>query len=116
MKQSKSRLFTRAFAEANAARVRGVGARLAAIASDPPLHARFLNMLSLLEHIGSRKIMTSKAMSDPASDVLKHLAEESRHAFFFKRAAERTASRHLDYSPVHTIAPAAARLYMGRLD
>ena len=73
-------------------------------------------MLSLLEHIGSRKIMTSPAMRAAGIEELKHLAEESRHALFFKRAAERMSHRPLDYSAQHTMAGASARLYMGRLD
>jgi hypothetical protein len=87
---------------------------LTAFASDGALHARFLNTLSLMEHIGSRKIMASQSV--PGHDTLKHLAEEARHAFFFKRAAEKEAGEALDYSPRHTIAGAEARMYMGRLD
>jgi hypothetical protein len=73
-------------------------------------------MLSLLEHIGSRKIMASRVMAAAGHDILKHLAEEARHAFFFKRAAEKLARRALDYSPENTMASASARSYMDRLD
>jgi len=93
-----------------------VRARLAFLCGEISLHARFLNMLSLLEHIGSRKIMASRAMAQPGHDILKHLAEETRHAFFFKRTAEKLARRPLDYSPAATMAGASARSYMGRLD
>ncbi|HXJ02536.1 MAG TPA: hypothetical protein VNH44_15035 [Micropepsaceae bacterium] len=104
------------FKETNHPLVAGVRAQLHEFCAERPLHARFLNMLSLLEHIGSRKIMTSRAMREPDLDGLKHLAEEARHALFFKRAAERTAMQPLDYSTKNTIAAAAARFYMGRLD
>jgi hypothetical protein len=93
-----------------------VRAGLAALCGEPWQHARFLNMLSLLEHIGSRKIMACRAMTEPDHDILKHLAEETRHAYFFKRAAEKLAHRPLDYSHPNTMADAAARSYMGRLD
>ena len=73
-------------------------------------------MLSRLEHIGSRKIMASRAMAEPDHEILKHLAEETRHAYFFKRAAERLARRPLDYSHPNTMAEASARSYMDRLD
>ena len=73
-------------------------------------------MLSLLEHIGSRKIMASRAMAEPDHEILKHLAEETRHAYFFKRAAEKLARRSLDYSHPNTMAEASARSYMDRLD
>jgi len=93
-----------------------VRAALAALCGESWQHARFLNMLSLLEHIGSRKIMACRAMTEPDHDILKHLAEETRHAHFFKRAAEKLARRPLDYSHPNTMACAWARSYMGRLD
>lgn len=89
---------------------------LAKLCAAPALHARFLNTLSLLEHIGSRKIMLSQARRAPGSDTLRHLAEETRHAFFFKRAAESTAQTALSYDDSDLLAGAHARLYMGRLD
>ena len=91
-------------------------ARLAAFCAAPVLHARFLNTLSLMEHIGSRKIMATQSGATLDNDTLKHLAEEARHAFFFKRAAEKLAHRALDYSATATLAGPAARAYMGRLD
>jgi len=105
-----------AFEERNRAFEESVRAHLAAFAGEPALHARLLNMFSLLEHIGSRKIMTCRAMRAPGLELLKHLTEESRHAFFFKRAAEGAAGRALDFDAADTVAPAAARFYMERLD
>ncbi len=90
--------------------------RLTALCGERALHARFLNMLSLLEHIGNRKIMTCPAMREAGLEMLKHLAEEGRHALFFKRAAEKMAHRPLDYMPANTMAAASARGYMDRLD
>jgi len=90
--------------------------RLGWFCGHPSAHARFLNTLSLMEHIGSRKIMTSQTSQDPGGDTLRHLAEETRHAYFFKRAAEKFARRQLGYGPGETIAGAAARGYMERLD
>src|ERR1700685_1031573 len=80
-------------------------------------HAQFLNMLSLLEHIGSRKIMLSQMRAALTHEVLKHLAEETRHAAFFKGEAERVAGASIEsYSGDETICAAAARGYFGRLD
>ena len=90
-------------------------ARLETICADVGVQARFLNTLSLLEHIGSRKIMLARC-AVPDGHMLQHLAEETRHAFFFKRSAEKLARRSLDYSGACTLAGAAARFYMGRLD
>jgi len=90
--------------------------QLEAFCADAEKHALFLNTLSLMEHIGSRKIMASQSPVDPDHDTLKHLAEEARHAYFFKRAAEKFTSAKLDYADAHTFAGPSARAYMGRLD
>lgn len=83
----------------------------------PAQHARFMNMLSMLEHMGSRKIMVSQMNRTLTEDSLKHLAEEARHAYFFKRQAERVAKKPLDgYSEENTMARVPALMYFGRLD
>lgn len=89
---------------------------LAALCRRPAGHARFLNTLSLMEHIGSRKIMLCRQGRGLAQDTLKHLAEEARHAHFFRRAAERVAGRSLDGGSEDSLAPWAARMYFERLD
>lgn len=90
--------------------------RLAWWVEHPVDHARFLNTLSLMEHIGSRKIMVSQTGTALGRETLKHLAEETRHAFFFKKAAETLAGRPLEYDDAETIRPASAKMYFGRLD
>ncbi len=61
------------------------------IADDRAVHARWLNTLSFLEFMGTRKI--ARSMHGRRADrlALKHLAEEARHAHFFKRSIERIA-------------------------
>lgn len=61
------------------------------------LHARFLNTLSMLEQMGSRKIMATQYRPDVDQSTFKHLAEEERHLFLFRRLAEREAGRPLVY-------------------
>lgn len=51
-------------------------------------HARWVNTLSYLEHIGSRKIIKSQNSKKVNIDVLQHIAEEARHAFFMKKICE----------------------------
>ncbi|MBI4422307.1 MAG: hypothetical protein HY554_01185 [Elusimicrobia bacterium] len=89
---------------------------LRALLARPQAHARFLNTLSLLEHIGSRKILLSRGASPLGEGELRHLAEEARHALFFRRAAERVARRPMGYGAEDLLSPSAARMYMGRLD
>ncbi len=83
----------------------------------PREHARFMNMLSMLEHMGSRKIMLSQMDKVLTEDILKHLAEEARHAYFFKRQAERVAGHALDgYNEENTMSRVPALMYFGRMD
>ncbi len=94
-----------------------VRAFLDGLLTDPSRHARFLNMLSMLEHRGSRKIMLSQMDNDMSEETLKHLAEETRHAFFFKRQAEKAAGQAMNgYTDANTMARVPALLYFGRLD
>ncbi len=86
------------------------------IVRDSNRHGRFLNMLSMLEHMGSRKIMLSQMNRDMNETTLKHLAEEARHAFFFKRQAERVMGAPVQgYTDANTHTRAAARMYFDRL-
>lgn len=96
--------------------VEPVSRRLAWWIDHPAEHARFLNTLALMEHIGSRKIMVSQSRGTLGQDILKHLAEETRHSYFFKRAAEKLARRSLEFDDQDAIRPASARMYFGRLD
>jgi hypothetical protein len=80
------------------------------------LHARFLNTLSLLEHMGSHKIMSTQHSRQIDEFTLRHVAEEAHHAFFMKRQAEKVGSRSLDYADERLLAPATARMYFQRLE
>lgn len=62
---------------------------LEVISKDLLLEARWLNTLSLLEHIGSRKISKSVCEKHPSLEVLEHFADETRHAYIFKKLASR---------------------------
>jgi hypothetical protein len=83
----------------------------------PDLHARFLNTLSLLEHIGSMKIARSQSGSAITGEILLHLAEETRHAAYLKKCAGKLgALPGADYRDEYLLAGAAARSYFARLD
>lgn len=89
---------------------------LTAISRENALHARFLNTLSMMEHMGSRRIMITQGNAALGQETLKHMAEEARHAFFFKRQADRFAGTALEYDDADMIAPAFARMYFKRLE
>ena len=79
-------------------------------------HGRLINTLSLLEHMGSHKIMATQHRADIDQATLRHVAEEAHHAYFMKRQAEKTADRPLEYVAADLLAPAAARMYFQRLE
>ena len=49
------------------------------------LHRRWLETLSYLENCGHRKIALYQPPRNASLSLLKHAAEEARHAYFFKR-------------------------------
>jgi len=84
---------------------------------EPGLHARFVNTLSMLEHIGSVKIARTRSGMGITTDVLEHLAEETRHAFYLKRLAKKIdAEVDESYGESWLLEGAAARGYFARLD
>ena len=91
-------------------------ALLDVIVAEPKRHARMLNTLSLLEHMGSHKIMATQHSAAIDQPTLKHVAEEAHHAFFMKRQAEKTAERALEYVAADLLAPSSARMYFQRLE
>lgn len=49
------------------------------------IEAMWLNTLSLLEHTGALKIFKTVYTNNPTIDILQHMADETRHAYAFKR-------------------------------
>jgi hypothetical protein len=86
------------------------------ICASNDLHPLFLNTLSMMEHIGSRKIMVTQAKGDMDQPTLKHLADETRHAFFMKRHAQIAGKRDMAYGAEDVLAQPAARMYFQRLE
>jgi len=86
------------------------------IVAEPNRHARMINTLSLLEHMGSHKIMATQHSAAIDQATLKHVAEEAHHAFFMKRQAEKAAERALEYIAEDLLAPSSARMYFQRLE
>jgi hypothetical protein len=104
------------FAADNAELAPRTRALLDAIVAEPKRHARMINTLSLLEHMGSHKIMATQHSSGIDQATLKHVAEEAHHAFFMKRQAEKTAERALEYVAGDLLAAPSARMYFQRLE
>lgn len=104
------------FAADNAALMPRTTALLDQLVAQRARHARMLNTLSLLEHMGSHKIMATQHSASIDQATLRHVAEEAHHAFFMKRQAEKTAERPLEYVAADLLAPATARMYFQRLE
>jgi hypothetical protein len=87
------------------------------VIGDNDLHAKWLNALSLMENTGARKI---SACEDPLTVtyiILKHAAEEHRHAFYLKKQIEKTGGAACPtYEPAWLLAPAQSRRYLNQLD
>jgi hypothetical protein len=104
------------FAAANDELVLQTRGLLGRIVPNAERHARLINTLSMLEHLGSHKIMATQHSADIDQPTLKHVAEEAHHAYFMKRQAEKAADRPMEYVAQDLLAPAAARLYFQRLE
>jgi len=87
------------------------------IIADDKLHARWLNTLSLMENTGARKISASEDPVTVTYIILKHAAEEHRHAFYLKKQIEKTADGTCPtYSDTYLVAPAYSKYYLNQLD
>jgi hypothetical protein len=104
------------FAADNAELVARTRTLLDSVIAEPQNHARMINTLSLLEHMGSHKIMATQHSAAIDQPTLKHVAEEAHHAYFMKRQAEKTAARALEYVADDLLAPSSARMYFQRLE
>lgn len=69
---------------------------LTTIVASDELHAKWLNTLSFLENCGARKIAACEHPTLVKEEMLKHAAEEFRHAHHLKRQIEKVSSKPLE--------------------
>ena len=87
------------------------------IIADNQTHARWLNTLSLMENTGARKISASEDPVTVTYIILKHAAEEHRHAFYLKKQIEKAGEGLCPtYASEYLIAPAFSKYYLNQLD
>jgi hypothetical protein len=87
------------------------------IIADNNIHARWLNTLSLMENTGARKISASEDPLTVTYIILKHAAEEHRHAFYLKKQIEKTGMALCPtYAPEYLLAPGFSKYYLNQLD
>jgi bacterioferritin (cytochrome b1) len=90
---------------------------LSTIIADNELHAKWLNTLSLMENTGARKISASEDPLTVTYIILKHAAEEHRHAFYLKKQLEKTGVGLCPtYSTEYLLASGYSKYYLNQLD
>ncbi|MFT6850404.1 MAG: bacterioferritin (cytochrome b1) [Sphingobacteriales bacterium] len=88
-----------------------------AIVAQPETHGKWLNSLSLMENTGARKISASEHPTQVDLMILKHAAEEARHAYYLKKQIERVLPDSLkDFSFENLLAPLRTYHYLHSLD
>ncbi len=89
---------------------------LTSIVACPKLHAKWLNTLSYLENCGARKIASCEHPTLVREEMLKHAAEEFRHAHYLKKQIQRI-SRPIETYALPTLLGGIATLhYLNSLD
>lgn len=84
---------------------------------NPTLHAKWLNTLSYLENCGARKIAACQHPTLVREEILKHAAEEFRHAHYLKRQIKRVYLPSFpDYSKLNLLGGSHSLHYLNRLD
>jgi len=81
-------------------------------------HARWMNTLSMMENTGARKISASEHKNHVTLMILKHAAEEARHAFYLKKQISKVApiNQFNNYSAATLLSPITSLQYLNRLD
>ena len=90
---------------------------LSTILKDNTLHAKWLNTLSFMENAGAKKISASEDKEKVSLIILKHAAEEHRHAYYLKKQIAKIGEDLCEnYQDQYLIAPKASKYYLNNLD
>src|SRR5882757_687950 len=88
-----------------------------AVINDKHLHARWLNTLSMMENSGARKIKKCEHPVLTTEMILKHAAEEARHAYYLKKQIQKIAKHaYPTYEKIYLLAPNISYYYLNVLD
>lgn len=87
------------------------------IIQDKVLHAKWLNTLSMMENVGARKISASEHPTKVNLIILKHAAEEARHAYYLKSQINKIDPSLCEtYEPQYLLSPLKSYHYLHTLD
>lgn len=87
------------------------------VVKDNNIHARWLNTLSMMENTGAKKIKKCEHPVLATEMILKHAAEEARHAYYLKKQIQKiTKNSCPTYERVYLLAPDMSYYYLHVLD
>ncbi|MGI9548498.1 MAG: hypothetical protein ACR2M7_00750 [Bdellovibrionales bacterium] len=86
------------------------------IVSDKDLHGLWLNTLSFLEYIGTRKMLKALPASCLNETLLAHINEESRHSLFFKKLSHKVSGKQFCFAEHEMICSKEAETYFQQID
>lgn len=87
------------------------------IVNDNTLHSKWLNTLSYMENAGAKKISASEHKEEVSLLILKHAAEEHRHAYYLKKQlAKLDENLCKTYRNAELLAPNHTKFYLNNLD
>lgn len=90
---------------------------IAGLVSSPHMHAKWLNTLSFLENCGARKIAACEHPTLVKEEMLKHAAEEFRHAHYLKKQIAKIDAESIEnYSISNLLGGTATLHYLSSLD
>src|ERR1700740_1850126 len=87
------------------------------VVETPHIHARWLNTLSMMENAGAKKIKKCEHPILANEIILKHSAEEARHAYYLKKQIKKVVKNDCPtYEKQYLLAPNFTYYYLHTLD
>jgi ribonucleotide reductase alpha subunit len=87
------------------------------IVNDNVLHSKWLNTLSYMENAGAKKISASEHKEQVNLIILKHAAEEHRHAYYLKKQLDKLEGNLCKtYTNDELLTPNHTKFYLNALD
>lgn len=86
------------------------------IVRNPFLHGLWINTLSYLENCGARMIAACEHPTLVKEEMLKHAAEEFRHAFYLKKQLVRIGEQYENYQRSHLLGAWSGYHYLTKLN
>jgi len=87
------------------------------IVNNNSLHAKWLNTLSYMENAGAKKISASEHKENVNLIILKHAAEEHRHAYYLKKQLDKMDGNLCKtYTNDELLTPNQTKFYLNALD